>query len=240
MTTRMLCSIRRMVTSCSSITRRSNPISAWASAGLIPAVGSSSRRSFGRDASARPPPPPPPLPLTKPGAAGQDVPETEAETAVHADEDVLQDRHLRKETDVLEGPADAELCNPIRGQADEGTPVESDGAPIGLIHPGKHVEECRLPRSIGTNDGDDLPLWHRTVHLIDGNETAEALGHLVRLKEEHRHPPRVRRSRRGGIMPWGRKIIMRTRMMPKTIRSYLAGSNWGGSWLMLKEPMRGI
>src|SRR3972149_5791732 len=139
MPTHILCSIGRVYAWCFSITRRKNPLSACR---LLPG--------------------PSPL-LTKPGAAGQDVPETEAETAVHADEDVLQDRHLRKETDVLEGPADAELCNPIRGQADGGTPVESDGAPIGLIHPGKHVEECRLPRSIGTNDGDDLPLWHRTA-----------------------------------------------------------------------------
>ena len=38
-------------------------------------------------------------------------------------------------------------------------------------------------------------------------------------------------------MPWGRKIIMSTRIRPNTIRSYLAGSSWVGQLVRLQPKM---
>src|SRR5471030_1162808 len=101
LTTLSLCSMSRML----------NPISArlrnWVassivSAGFIPAVGSSSNRSFGREATARA--------ISAHGGRPQHGADGVGMGArMHADEDVLQHRHVGEQAEVLEGARDAML-----------------------------------------------------------------------------------------------------------------------------------
>jgi hypothetical protein len=160
----------------------------------------------------------------------QDVPEPQLDAGVHADQDILDGRHVGEEADVLEGPAHAQRGDLIGPQADQRAPPKGDGALVGRVEAGEDVEERRLAGAVGADDGGDAGA-EREVHPVQRGEAAEALGHPPGL-EQGRHPS-SRWRRRAGRMPWGRKIIMATRIRPKIMRSYLAGSNWVGSWARL-------
>src|SRR5436309_347461 len=118
--------------------------------------------------------------------------------------------------------------------------VVEHGDTVGDSHHDAHVV---LDEEHGqTKLGDDAPeqghqrarlrlrhaggrLVEREIDAVDGGEAAEPLGHSARLEARHRSS---RWRRRAGRIPCGRKIIMSTKMMPKIIRSYFAGSNWVG------------
>jgi hypothetical protein len=55
-----------------------------------------------------------------------------AEARVHADEHVLERRHLLEEADVLERAPDAELRDRVRRLARDVGPVEHDRPAVGL------------------------------------------------------------------------------------------------------------
>src|SRR5437667_419486 len=95
---------------------------------------------------------------------------------------------------------------------------------VGGVEAGEDVEQRRLAGAVGADDRGD-PTVEREIDAVDGGEAAEPLGHSARLEARHRSS---RWRRRAGRIPCGRKIIMSTRMMPKIIRSYFAGSNWVG------------
>ncbi len=51
---------------------------------------------------------------------------------VHADEDVLERRHVLEQPDVLEGAGDAALRERVRRLAGQILAAEEDAAPVGL------------------------------------------------------------------------------------------------------------
>ena len=169
-------------------------------------------------------------PRSRSGAAGDHVPEAERSAACMPDQHVLDGGHAREQADVLEGAADAERGDLVGAQPERrGVPAEGHGALLGHVDPGEDVEERRLAGPVGPDDRGDVPFLEREVDRVQGGQPAEALAHGPGLEQRHQGFSVSSRCRRfAGRMPWGRKIIMSTRMRPKTIRSYLAGSSWVG------------
>src|SRR5712691_1677591 len=176
------------------------------------------------------PSPQPALDVLEVATTGQDITQAERDARVHADEDVLDGRHVVEEPDVLERATDAECGDLIGAKPDERAALPRHRAVVGRVEAGEDVEERRLARAVGPDDGGD-PAVEREIDAIDRGETVEALGDAPRLEAAHRSS---RWRRRAGRMPCGRKIIMSTRMIPKIIRSYFAGSNWVGRSARLK------
>ena len=77
-------------------------------------------------------------------------------TEMLGDEDVIEDRQIREETDVLEGPGDAELRDGIRGVATKIAAAELHGAGGRGIDPGDAVERGRFTGTVRADQGDDL------------------------------------------------------------------------------------
>ena len=77
-------------------------------------------------------------------------------TEMLGDQDVIEDRQVREETDVLEGPGNAELRDGIRGVATEVAAAELYGAGGRGIDPGDAVERGRLTGTVRADQGDDL------------------------------------------------------------------------------------
>jgi hypothetical protein len=102
-----------------------------------------------------------------------------AEARMHADQYVLQRRHVLEEPDVLEGAADASLRERVRRLAGEVLAAEGDRAVGRLVDPGEHVEERRLAGPVGADQADDRACRDEEVHVVDGDEAAELLAHLL-------------------------------------------------------------
>ena len=77
-------------------------------------------------------------------------------TEMLGDEDVIEDRQIREEADVLEGPGDAELRDGIRSVPTEITAVELHGAGGRGIDAGDTVKRRRLAGTVRPDQGDDL------------------------------------------------------------------------------------
>src|SRR6266542_3404075 len=181
------------------------------------------------------------LDLTEARAAGEDIPEPEADARVHAHEHVLDRGHVGEEPDVLERAADPERRDLIGAEAAERDAAARHGAAVGRIQTREDVEQRRLAGSVGSNDRRDAAI-EREVDVGDSGEPTEALGDPAGLEERHQRTGATvsgasgvdaraassRWRRRTGRMPWGRKIIMSTRMIPKIMRSYFAGSSCVG------------
>jgi hypothetical protein len=161
------------------------------------------------------------------GIAREDVPEPQRDARVHADQHVFDRGHVGEEPDVLERPADAQRGDLIGAQAEERLTAEGDAALVRGVEPGEDVEERGLPGPVRPDDRGDPPV-DREVHPVQRRESAEPLRDAPGFEQGRAQWASSRWRRRAGKMPCGRKIIIRTRMMPKTIRSYLAGSNWVG------------
>ena len=98
---------------------------------------------------------------------------------MHADEDVLERGHLREEADVLERAADPELRDRVRRLRRHVVPVEDDLAGGRLVHAREHVEERRLARAVRADQAHDRPVGDREVQIVDGDEPAELLAHVL-------------------------------------------------------------
>jgi hypothetical protein len=122
------------------------------------------------------------LDLVEVPAAGEDVPDAERDPGVHADQHVLDGRHVGEEPDVLEGPADPERRDLVGAQADQGVPLEGDRALVGRVETREDVEERGLAGAVGADDGGD-PGLQGEVHPVDGGEAAEPLADRSRLEE---------------------------------------------------------
>src|SRR5581483_475071 len=170
-----------------------------------------------------------PLVLAPARVARDHVPEGEGHPAVHAHHHVLDRGHAREEANVLKGAADAQRGDLVGPASLHRDPAEQDRALFRDVDAGEHVEEGGLARSVRPDDGRDVSFLEDEIDRVQGGEAAEALADPARLEQGHQRSFSSSRCRRcAGRMPCGRKIIMRTRMRPKIIRSYLAGSSWVG------------
>lgn len=181
------------------------------------------------------------LRLLEAGAAQQCRPEAFLGSRVAADEDVLEDRHVGEQADVLEGAGDAGLGHQVGLGREDGALV-GDRAFRGDVQAGEAVEEGGLAGAVGADEADDLAGVDGEVDRADGGEAAEAHGDVAGFEYRCRHdahapalvtaagwPDSVVCSgmsswpvswnsswlRRLAMMPSGRKRISRMRAMPK-------------------------
>jgi hypothetical protein len=131
------------------------------------------------------------------------VPEARGGPVVGPDLHVVQGREVGEEADVLEG-AGHFPARDLAGPAPRGVlPENLDAALGGLLQAGDHVEHGRLPRTVGSDQADDLTDADLEVDRVHRHQTAEALGDPLDLdrRAPHLSPPsreRTRRHRSGG------------------------------------------
>ncbi len=100
---------------------------------------------------------------------------------------VLERGHVLEEADVLERPPDAELRDPVGRLVRDVVAVELDHARRRLVDAREHVEERRLARAVRADQADDRLARDDEVDVVDGDEAAELLAHLLRDEQIVRH-----------------------------------------------------
>src|SRR5512141_2929945 len=147
---------------------------------------------------------------------------------VAADHDVLEDRHLREEPDVLERAHHAEDGDLAGRQGLDLRPPENDLAGIGRKEPGDQVEDRRLPGTVRPDQCLDRSRGDIEGKVVDGLEAAEPLADPPDRKKRHgassstglREIARFRSERRWRrSSPSGANSMIRMRMTPKTVSS---------------------
>jgi hypothetical protein len=93
---------------------------------------------------------------------------------VLGDHAVFEDGEPANESDVLERPADP-TCDPtVGGKKRDVLAAVLNRSGVGLVETGDAVEQGRLAGAVGTDEPDDLPLGDVDVHVLEGDEPAEA------------------------------------------------------------------
>ena len=90
-----------------------------------------------------------------------------------ADADVVHHREIRKQRDVLEGAADADLGDPVRRPRQDARAFHQDVAGRRLIEPGEAVEQRGLAGAVRADQAEDLALVHVEGHAVQRDDAAE-------------------------------------------------------------------
>src|SRR5512140_1099856 len=104
---------------------------------------------------------------------------------VAADHDVLEDRHLREEPDVLERPHHAADSDLAGRQGLDLRPPENDPAAIGMKESRDQVEDRRLPCAVRPDQRLDRSRRDIEGEVVDGLEAAEPLADPADRKKRH-------------------------------------------------------
>jgi hypothetical protein len=105
--------------------------------------------------------------------------------AMAPDHDVLYHRHLREETDVLEGTAYPQDGTLMGFDTIERLAFEAYRALILDIDTGHAVKKCRLPGPIGSDNRMNRARLDVHIHLVDRHQAAKSFRHVFCLKECH-------------------------------------------------------
>ena len=148
-----------------------------------------------------------------------------------ADEHVVEHRHPREDPAELEAPADAGGRRSGAAPAPvTSLPAVGDPAGVGADHPGDAVEERRLARAVGADQGVDLAVLERDRGAVDGPDPAEGLGEPLGLQRAQRaHACAVHRVTSSGV--W--------RVLARRVRGRLAlgGTPRGSRSRLRPEPV---
>ena len=127
-------------------------------------------------------------------------PQPLATVQVHAEEDVLQRRHVLEERGELEGAHQPALDDLMRLKPVMSSPPKTDGAGRRPQEAGQQIEAGRLAGAVRADEADDLALVDGEVDVVDGGESAEVLGEVTRFeKEPASHVGRGSGFRRGAV-----------------------------------------
>ena len=112
-------------------------------------------------------------------------------------------------------------------------PARNTSPPCGSEQPGQHAEQRGLAGAVRADEPDDRRRRHRQAHVVEGDQPAEAHGHVAGLDARRR--ARRRRSRRAR---WPRSVLM-TRPPPRSCRRVAVGSGGGGGVVLGAAADRG-
>ena len=98
---------------------------------------------------------------------------------VEADQQVVDDRYLLEQPDVLEGPGKAEPADPVGAQTTDVAAVERDRARRQGKHSGDQVHDRRLAGAVRTDQPGHASGRHVEGDVIGGSHAAEALGYAL-------------------------------------------------------------
>ena len=102
---------------------------------------------------------------------------------VAAEQDVVQDREVGEQFDVLEGPGDAPGRDLVGPQAHDRLALPADVAFLRVVHLIEAVEDRRLPGAVRADDGEQLPGGDREAHAVEGGEAPEDEADAVDLEQ---------------------------------------------------------
>ena len=116
-----------------------------------------------------------------PGAfvTAQRRPESVAGAHVATHHDVLQHRHLVKQTHVLEGTGDARGGYLLDLSREVGLIGDGELTAVSGIQAGDQVKAGGFARAVGSNQAVDLALVNRQRDVIHGGKAAKAFGHIA-------------------------------------------------------------
>jgi hypothetical protein len=101
---------------------------------------------------------------------------------MQAHQNVFQDGHLAKKTDILKRPADAGTKNFVRRQPDNRTARKSNFTLVGPVKPRENVKKRCLTRAIRTNQSGDDAAFDRDIEAAQSQQPTEAFGQTANLQ----------------------------------------------------------
>src|SRR5262249_13372554 len=136
--------------------------------------------------------------------------------------EVLPDRELVEEPDVLKGARDPESEAPVRRRPGNVAVAKDDVARRHRKDAANEVDGGALARAVGADKAHDLALAHGEVELVDGAHAAEIFREALELKHERAQAWRERgvkrlrsmRAARSSMRPRGRMFIARRMRSP--------------------------
>ena len=108
-------------------------------------------------------------------------------SAVLGHHDVLENRHVGEQADVLEGPGDASGGDLVGVETEQRLTLEHDVAGGRRDHPRDHVEKGGLPGAVGADDRDDLSLVDMEVEIGECVETTEGHAQVLNVEQTFAH-----------------------------------------------------
>src|SRR5262249_5620027 len=130
---------------------------------------------------------------------------------------VLEARQAEARRGDLEGTAHAAAPHGVGRQAGEALAFEPSLPRVGPELARQHVEDRRLARPVGADQGSNLPSGHAEVHAGDRLDPAEGLRETLRLEHAGGHE---RLQSRAPAMPRGKARISAMRMPPSPTCQY--------------------
>src|SRR5262245_58939718 len=128
------------------------------------------------------------LHLERPHAGEEEklLDEARALVGVPPQEEVVEHGGVLEKLDVLEGARDAARGDLVSGQARDVLVAEDEAAVARIVDAADQVEDGRLARAVGADDGEDLLGLHLEAHAVEGAHAAEVHPQALRLEEGHR------------------------------------------------------
>ena len=100
-----------------------------------------------------------------------------------SDHEVVEDGHVVEETEVLERPRDAEPRHRVGRPAEERFAAKADRPRCRMVDPADAVEQRRLARAVGADDGKGLAFGDRDVDVLQRVDPAEAQREIPDLEQ---------------------------------------------------------
>ena len=96
---------------------------------------------------------------------------------------VVENRELRKQLDVLERACHPEIGDLVRFEAEEVAPLEPNRPLLRVIHAADAVEDRSLAGAVGTDDGEYLAATNGERHAVDRLHTGKRKMDVVDLEK---------------------------------------------------------
>ena len=109
------------------------------------------------------------------------------QVSVHANNDVVYYRHIRKQIDDLVCSGHAQIMNLIRLLAFDVRTIEDDAAFVCVIYAADTVEAGRLAGTVWANQCHDLVVRHFQRNVVIRDQLAETERHMFNF--QHRFEP---------------------------------------------------
>ncbi len=147
----------------------------------------------------------------------------EALARLGGDPQVVGDAQVREHALDLHRALDAAPADLVRLQARDVLPGEEHAAGVGRLHARDDVEERRLPRAVGPDDGVHAPAFEGDVDVVDRHQAAEAPGEPLRAQDGFAHVRARLKSRSMSVChrptkPRGANMTIRMAMKPTISR----------------------
>src|SRR5690606_37340508 len=164
------------------------------------------------------------LALPVPGGLEQPGEEVGVEVLMLGHQQVFHRGHVLEQAHVLKGAHHALAGDAMAGQALDRLAVQADFPGGGPVEAVQAVEHGGLAGAVGADHRHDLPFPHGEVHLVDGQQSAEAHAQAPDFQQRAAHGFNSRCGRCMGNRPCGRQIIMTIMVRPKISMRYSLNS----------------